>query len=89
MGNEKLLQRMQNTKAGWKPRDLERLYDSFGFEKREGAKHTRYQHPSFPWLIATVPRHKSISPRYVGTAIRLVGEYKKLATGEELEKEAQ
>ena len=48
---------------------------SFGFEKWEGAKHTRYQHPLYPRLMATVPRHKSISPRYVSTALRLIREY--------------
>ena len=51
-GNDKLLSAMRRSKYGWKWRDLERLYKSFGFLKREGGQHTIYWSPRFPMLRA-------------------------------------
>lgn len=71
MGDEDLLARMMRTKADWGPGDLEQLYTSFGFDKREGAKHTLYVHPIDPQrLRATVSRHRPLPTGYIQTAIR-------------------
>jgi hypothetical protein len=61
MGDDDLLARMMRGKHGWGPEDLERLYLSFGRDKREGAKHTVYSHTADPLqLRATVARHSSL-----------------------------
>jgi hypothetical protein len=74
MGNEKLRGRMAASKSGWGWRDLDRLYASYGFVKREGGKHTVYWHPEHPRLLATVARHRSLPAGYVRTALRLIGD---------------
>ena len=81
-GNEKLLSAMRRSKNGWKWRDLERLYISFGFVKREGGKHTIYWSPRFPMLRASVTRHKSLPVGYIATAIRLIDTAKRKAKDE-------
>jgi hypothetical protein len=73
---EKLYQRMRRTKAGWKPSDLDRLYRGFGFEVREGAKHTLYIHPEFPNLRATVTRSRSLAVGYIEHALQLIATLK-------------
>lgn len=73
MGDEDLLARMMRTKAGWGQPDLDRLYLSFGFDKREGGKHTVYTHRADPQhLRATVGRHKPLAVGYIHTALRLI-----------------
>jgi hypothetical protein len=73
MGDDSLLARMMRSKAGWGPQDLERLYLSYGFDKREGAKHTIYTHPADPFnLRATVARHAPLPKGYTQTAVRLI-----------------
>lgn len=79
MGDEELLAQMMRSKWGWKAADLERLYLSFGFDKREGGKHTVYTHSADPWTLrATVARHKSLPDGYVRTAIRLIRHLKQI-----------
>jgi hypothetical protein len=73
VGDEALLARMVRTKAGWRYRDLDRLYTSFGFDKREGGNHTVYSHRRDPReLRTTVSRHRSLPVGYVQTAVRLI-----------------
>jgi hypothetical protein len=73
MGDESLLAHMMRSKSGWGPKDLERLYLSYGFGKREGAKHTVYTHSADPLnLRATVARHSTLPNGYIQTAIRLI-----------------
>ena len=74
MGDEKLRRRMSASKRGWGWLDLNRLYSSYGFTKREGGKHTVYSHPVHPQLRATVARHRSLPVGYIQTALRLVNE---------------
>ena len=69
---EKLLNKMRTSKAGWSFEDLEVLYTGFGFEKREGGKHTVYIHPDFPELRATVARHRTLAAGYIQHAISLI-----------------
>lgn len=76
MGDEDLLERMRASKAGWGSRDLDRLYTTFGFDTREGGKHTVYWHPDHPTLRATVGRHRSLAKGYITTAIRLIDRLK-------------
>jgi hypothetical protein len=73
MGDDSLLVRMMRSKSGWGPKDLERLYLSYGFDKREGAKHTVYTHQAdLVNLRATVARHSNLPKGYAQTAIRLI-----------------
>ena len=73
MGDDSLLARMLRSKSGWGPKDLERLYLSYGFEKREGAKHTVYSHKADPLhLRTTVARHSTLPTGYIQTDIRLI-----------------
>lgn len=70
--HEKLFQRMLQTKAGWKLRDLEKLYFGYGFEKRVGKRHFIYYHPIHPTLNATVPRSGELLKAYVSDAIQRI-----------------
>ena len=78
-GDEKLLASMRRSKAGWGWNDLDRLYTSFGFSKREGGKHTIYVFPQNPNLRAVVARHRSLPVGYVSTALRLIDMAKAVA----------
>lgn len=83
MGDEDLLAQMVRSKYGWGAADLDRLYLSFGFRKREGAKHTVYDHPADPLVLrATVARHSSLAVGYVQTAIRLIRHLKRIQEAE-------
>ena len=74
-GDWKLLAAMRQSPQGRRRRDLDRLYTSYGFTKKEGAKHTVYSHPRFPSLFATVTRtRKDLPLGYVKTAVRLIDE---------------
>jgi hypothetical protein len=48
---EEIFERMQRTKSGWRPADFETLYLGFRFDRREGANHTVYTHPTYPELM--------------------------------------
>ena len=69
---EKLLERMRRSKSGWKRRDLEKLYEGFGFVLHHGAKHDYYQHPGYPMLRDTLKRSRTVSEYSVRNAIRLI-----------------
>lgn len=87
-GNDKLLSAMRRSKYGWKWRDLERLYKSFGFLKREGGQHTIYWSPRFPMLRASVTRHRSLPVGYIATAVRLIETAKRKAKDERTNEDA-
>ncbi len=78
-----LLTRMRRRQAGWSPDDFETLFIGFGFEKHEGGNHTRYRHPRFPQLSATVARHRELSRAYARDALKLIDELKRLQAEEE------
>lgn len=79
MGDEDLYARMQRSKSGWGHKDLERLYLSFGFDRREGGNHTVYSHKAdLRVLRATVARHNSLPTGYVQTAVKLIAHLKSL-----------
>jgi len=79
MGDEKLLKRMRASKAGWGFNDIDRLYLSFGFDKRDKGKHSVYVHPDSPGeLRATVARHRSLPIGYISTAVKKVLRLKEL-----------
>jgi predicted RNA binding protein YcfA (HicA-like mRNA interferase family) len=64
---------MSASKAGWHPKDLEKLYVGFGFVYRDKGKHRVYTHPSYPELIATVTRGNKLAVGYIQTALKLLG----------------
>jgi predicted RNA binding protein YcfA (HicA-like mRNA interferase family) len=67
-----LLERMRRSKAGWHERDLQRLYEGFGFERREGGSHVLYVHPKYRTLRATVSRSSHLKISYFSTAVALI-----------------
>ncbi len=72
MGDEKLLERMLATKAGWSNLDVDSLLTSFGFTFRE-AKHGRlYSHSKYPQLVLNVAHRKELAKPYISAAIRLI-----------------
>ena len=68
----KLLEDMRHSKANWKKRDLEALYDSFGFEIRHGKSHDIVVHRVYKTLRTTLPRHSEVLKSYVAIAVKLV-----------------
>ncbi len=68
----KLLERMRRSKAGWKRRELDQLYESFGFIITHGSNHDIVKHPKYPQLRATLPRHTYLAKGYVEFAIKMI-----------------
>ncbi|MBL7162602.1 MAG: hypothetical protein ISS57_08340 [Anaerolineales bacterium] len=62
---QKLYEQMQQSKAKWKRRDLEKLYLGFGFTITHGKKHDIVKHLDYPELRATLPRHNYLARGYV------------------------
>lgn len=85
---EKLLERMRQSKAGWKRRDLDDLYEGFGFVITPGGSHDIVKHPDFPQLRTTLPRHSDLAKGYVQFAIKLIDELKTLEQAREEGKNA-
>ncbi|MDP9369169.1 MAG: hypothetical protein M3Q03_12990 [Chloroflexota bacterium] len=65
---------MKRSKHGWTPDDLDRLYTSFGFRKRQGGKHIIYDHPELPppHNRATVRRAAPLPVGYIETTLELL-----------------
>ena len=84
---ENLLERMRNSKKGWKRKDLESLYTGFGFIiKNSGGPHDTVVHPEFPELITSLPRHKKLAVYIVSQAIKMVDRLKHLESTRKREK---
>jgi hypothetical protein len=71
---EKILDRMRVTSAGWGQKDFEHLFDGYGFEKRQGNRHTIYFHPKYPELWISIPRHNNMKNCYPRDAVKLIDE---------------
>lgn len=70
---ENLLQRARASKGGWRQRELEQLYLAFGFSTKDGKKHIKFWHPSYPHLFTTVTKSSGELPNgYITTAVRLI-----------------
>ena len=78
---QKLLERMRNTKSGWKRSDLATLYRGFGFVITHGKSHDIVRHPEFPQLRASLPRHTALAKGYVEYAVKLVDRLQQLRKG--------
>jgi len=72
---EKLLERMRRSKSGWKRKDIESLYEGFGFVLHHGAKHDYYLHPDYPKLRDTLKRSRTVSEYNVRKAVRLIDSF--------------
>ena len=83
---EKLLERMRRNKSGWKRKDLETLYEGFGFELSHGGKHDFYAHPEYPLLRDTLKRSRTVPEYNVRNAVKLIDKLKdlKATTGSDL-----
>ncbi len=69
---QKLLERMRNSHANWKRRDIDALYAGFGFRISHGSNHDHVSHPEYPDLRDTLPRHRKVPIYIVRNAIRIV-----------------
>lgn len=83
MGNQKLRRKLARTTQGCRERELHRLYTSYGFEKKEGGRHTIFKHPDCPQLIGIVARHRYLHRSYVTDALKLLDLLDTLAGEEE------
>jgi hypothetical protein len=83
---EKLLESMRQSKANWKRKDLNYLYQGFGFEIIHGKKHDIVKHPEFSELRTTLPRHNYLAKGYVEYAIKLIDKLLELR-GKEVKKD--
>ncbi len=79
----KLLEKMRNSKDGWKRIDLDHLYEAFGFVIQHGRSHDIVKHPDYPRLRTTLPRHNPLAKGYVEVAVKLVDELIKLNSQQE------
>lgn len=86
---EKLLERMRQSKDKWRRRDLDTLYEGFGFIITHGKSHDIVKHPEFPELRTTLPRHNYLAKGYVEYAIKLVDKLQELQKPKETQKEAE
>jgi hypothetical protein len=79
---EKLLEQMRVSKKNWKRRDLETLYEGFGFiiESSRGP-HDKVVHPDYRMLITSLPRHRELAVYLVDEAIRMIEKLKILEQG--------
>jgi len=84
---EKLLERMRQSKANWKRRDLDALYKGFEFEITHGKSHDIVRHPQFPELRTTLPRHNFIAKGYIEYAIKLIDKLQELRRQKEADHE--
>ncbi len=70
--SRKLLERARSTTAGWRTNDLVKLYESFGFEFREGRDIVAV-HPEFKELRASISRSSGeLANGYVRHAVKTI-----------------
>jgi len=80
---------MRQSKANWKRRDLDSLYEGFDFVITHGKSHDIVKHPEFPELRTTLPRHNYLARGYVEYAIKLVDKLQELRKQKEAENEPE
>lgn len=69
---DRLLARMESSPSGFRPQDFKTVLVGYGFEFREGSKHTVYQHNLYADLVITVPRHSKLRPWVARDVVKLV-----------------
>ena len=68
--SRKLLEKAKSTTAGWRTEDLVKLYESFGFEFREGRDLVAV-HPVYKELRASISRSSGeLANGYVRQAVK-------------------
>ena len=70
----KLLEKAKKSPANWKRKELDRLYQAYGFVIENGGKHDIVKCERYPDLRATLPRHNSVIKFYVMYAVKLIEE---------------
>jgi hypothetical protein len=78
----KLLERARSTTAGWRTNDLLDLYESYGFEFREGRGHIIASHPEYKELRATISRSSGeLANGYARHAVKTIEKLLELQGG--------
>lgn len=78
-----LLEKMRRSKSGWKRKDLDALYESYGFEIQHRSNHDVARHPDYPQFRPTLPRHKKLGKYLITQAIKTIDKLIKLQQEEE------
>ena len=81
--SEKLLEGMRRSPHNWTRRDLDALYEGFGFQIENRRRHDIVTHPKFPQLTTTLARHRVVLRGYIKTAIEIIAELQKLSGSNE------
>jgi len=74
---------MRRSKAKWKRKDLDMLYKGYGFIIEPQSNHDKVWHPKYPQLVTFLPRHRTIAPHLVATAVKLIDSLNLLEQQEE------
>jgi hypothetical protein len=85
----RLLEEMRRSKSKWKRKDLEALYEGYGFIVESRAKHDKVWHPEYPQLYTFLPRHTKIAVYLVDTAVKLVDRLNQLRQQGEVSQDEQ
>ncbi len=82
MGDEafKLLAKAIASKAGWHRKELDSLYEAFGFIIVHKTNHDKVYHPEHPELFTFIPRHPSqkLGVYNIDNAIKLINRLQKI-----------
>lgn len=69
---------MRSSKAGWKRKDLDKLYKGFGFIIKHRKRHDKVYHPDYPQIFTFLPRHTKLARGYVEEAIKKIDAFLEL-----------
>lgn len=78
-----LLEKMRRSKSGWKRKDLDALYEGFGFVIEHRANHDVARHPNYPQFGPTLPRHGKLGKYLINQAIKTIDALIKLQEAED------
>ncbi len=63
---------MESSPSSFRPQDIKKVLIGYGFEFREGSKHTVYQHSLYSDLVIAVPRHSELRAWVARDVVKLV-----------------
>lgn len=68
-----LLEKMRRSKSGWKRKDVDHLYESYGFIIENRSNHDVAKHPDYPNLPrVTLPRSRKVKKYIIRQAIKTI-----------------
>jgi hypothetical protein len=76
---------MRKSKSGWKRKDLDALYEGYGFEIQHRSNHDVAKHPDYPEIRVTLPRHRKVKKYLITHAVKTIDKLIQLQTEKEAE----